>query len=403
VTGDMHASFVTLRAVCVTALACMPGCRNATAGGADVDAAPHWTLEEELRIGSVDDPDAGFSRVGGLAVDSTGRLFVLDAQERQIRVFDASGQLIRRIGRRGAGPGELEAPFDFGLVGDTLWVSEMGGNQRLTLFSTDGALLGTVNALPRLFTGTTGGVRVSVVPAAFEPGGVISSQHTSTVIGADTVIVPRLRFGLDGNVLDTIGWDTVRHGASGRPRMRIAGVSGPHPGRPGLFYDEPIVTAHSQVRVERRLATSAVSGTFTVTRLNASGDTIGRHAYRYRPLPFSPEQIDEAAAIAGEIFRMRGVDSLVADRELRGALDVPSFLPPVTRVRLVGDELWLRREDTYGRPWRWTVRDRHGMPIGQIALPRTATPRIFESDRIWVVEPDELDVPWVVRYRIVRS
>ena len=45
-----------------------------------------WRLEEELRIGVVDgDPMRQFGSIAGLAVDDSGRIYVLDALAHEIR------------------------------------------------------------------------------------------------------------------------------------------------------------------------------------------------------------------------------------------------------------------------------------------------------------------------------
>lgn len=46
---------------------------------ASADDVPRFLLVEELRIGDTNDPDLGFSRIGGVAVDDDGLAYVLDA------------------------------------------------------------------------------------------------------------------------------------------------------------------------------------------------------------------------------------------------------------------------------------------------------------------------------------
>jgi hypothetical protein len=113
-------------------------------------------------------------------------------------------------------------------------------------------------------------------------------------------------------------------------------------------------------------------------------------------------QIDKVVAVAGEGFRFRGADSLQVDRALRDVLEFPDFLPPVTHGRLVEGEVWLRREHTQG-DYRWTILGGDGRAIGELTLPRAFTPLVFRRGELWGVETNEVDVPWVVRYRIVRQ
>ena len=79
-------------------------------------------VEEDLVIGREDDPDYRFYRALGIAAAGDGTIYVYDAGNFRIQVYDASGRFLRTIGRRGGGPGEIA--FDggkFALGGQTLY------------------------------------------------------------------------------------------------------------------------------------------------------------------------------------------------------------------------------------------------------------------------------------------
>jgi hypothetical protein len=44
---------------------------------------------------------------GGFAVDTAGNVYIEDASDMAIKVFDRAGRFLRAIGRRGEGPGEF--------------------------------------------------------------------------------------------------------------------------------------------------------------------------------------------------------------------------------------------------------------------------------------------------------
>lgn len=52
-----------------------------------------------------------FGRIQDLAQDGLGRLFVIDALARELRVFHGDGRYATTVGREGWGPGEFQAPF----------------------------------------------------------------------------------------------------------------------------------------------------------------------------------------------------------------------------------------------------------------------------------------------------
>lgn len=72
------------------------------------NAFPTWTLVEELRVGSMDGagPDA-FAYLKGLVVLEDGGFAVLDSQAQELRLFDSDGTHVATHGRKGQGPGEF--------------------------------------------------------------------------------------------------------------------------------------------------------------------------------------------------------------------------------------------------------------------------------------------------------
>lgn len=76
--------------------------------------------------------------------DSAGHFYVLDREDRRVKVFDAEGNYVRAIGNgRGAGPAEFQWPIDFAVTPDgEVWVID-AHRRKLSRFSGDGSLLKT--------------------------------------------------------------------------------------------------------------------------------------------------------------------------------------------------------------------------------------------------------------------
>jgi hypothetical protein len=77
-----------------------------------------------------------------IAIDKDGNIYVLDLRESCIKVFDPSAKFLRKISRRGQGPGELGGPFSMTLLlekGEIL-INDIS-NSRLTVFNTAGAYI----------------------------------------------------------------------------------------------------------------------------------------------------------------------------------------------------------------------------------------------------------------------
>jgi hypothetical protein len=99
-----------------------------------------WRAVEAVRIGSVEGAERAyaFGEVADLTLDPLGRVWVLEGQAKELRVFDPAGRHLRSVGRAGGGPGELRNPI--GLAWDgagRLWVADPG-NQRFEVFDTAG-------------------------------------------------------------------------------------------------------------------------------------------------------------------------------------------------------------------------------------------------------------------------
>jgi DNA-binding beta-propeller fold protein YncE len=104
---------------------------------------------EQKQIFRLDNQGVPRSRFGfgdlerptGLAVDPvTGRIFVADTAEHNIKVFDDSGQLASVIGKVGEAPGDLNAPTHLAFVSGKLYVTDTF-NARIQVFDADGKLL----------------------------------------------------------------------------------------------------------------------------------------------------------------------------------------------------------------------------------------------------------------------
>ena len=98
--------------------------------------------DHDLEIGERDGaPEYTFSRIADLAVAEDGRIVVSDGVAQELRVYDASGEFERTIGRQGEGPGEFAtAPMITGLAGDTIFVFD-SRSSRVTAFLLTGDLI----------------------------------------------------------------------------------------------------------------------------------------------------------------------------------------------------------------------------------------------------------------------
>jgi 6-bladed beta-propeller len=133
----------TLMALGMPAAFFFSGCIEKDGHGSANDSTPAVSVAENLRIGTPAAEGPGsFSSITALTVDRAGRIYILDREAQEIRVFDSTGVFLRIIGRKGSGPGEFRDAigFDWDLLG-RLWIVDQQ-NARYTVTDTAGKILG---------------------------------------------------------------------------------------------------------------------------------------------------------------------------------------------------------------------------------------------------------------------
>ena len=394
---------------------------------ADLESTPTLRLVEELRIGSANDPSVGFAQIGAVDVDHEGLLYVFEGQDRQIRVYSDRGQLLRTIGRAGNGPGEFAGSIWFGVKGDTVWAIEGAGvlaQSNIALFDRrSGVLLRSVRSEVAQVPGRG---RSSLVfsPRAMRSDGMFISLDyisasmrgaTATGIGPeDTLRLPRIAFGTDGKVRDTLSWyreppsppqpgstsitssTNIRHFVPRPPPERTISR---------LFPD-------GRFQVENRRPSTASPGTLRVTRENIRGAAVYSRSYRFSPVRYSSEILDTLAArslrggaalVRDGVVQMTTADTTAQTRaQVRAAMQFPDFQQPLQATFIGADaSILLRREEVVGAQ-RWDLLDPQGNPRGKIQIPANVRPLWLSGDTMWAAIPDNDDVPFLVKYRIAR-
>lgn len=122
----------------------------ATAKNGDVLVADS-ELRRVIRLDEQGNPKAEFGfedleRPTGLAIDTeSGRVFVADTAEHNVKVYSDEGKLVQVIGQLGIKPGEFNAPTHVSFVGGKLYVTDTF-NARIQLFDSKGQYLRSVGS-----------------------------------------------------------------------------------------------------------------------------------------------------------------------------------------------------------------------------------------------------------------
>jgi hypothetical protein len=369
----------------------------ACGAGVDGPNVPHLVVEEELRIGALDGP-AALGEVIGLAVGKEGELFIAEWNEGSIGVFDRDGTPRQRIGRSGSGPGEFNMnPGALHWTGGMLSAADPVAG-RLHLFRRDGALERTIDgkwgAVSAALGSPTPSRRLAdgaIVGAAYPP----ASRYLTAGEAPEAMLA---RMDSAGPSIEVIARFSARNA------MLVIERNPGYTATINPVQDQSLWRASADgeriVIVERTAATSAQRASFAVTVLDASGDTLLTRSHAYDPVPLTPQLADSISGALAQRLDHGGQDSV----RLRFAIDkleyLPAFLPPVTDLVTGRDgTIWLRREGIV-EPAVWDVLDENAELVHRIEVPARVKVHEVDQRNVWGVVKDDLDVSYIVRYRI---
>ena len=393
--------------------ACVPGDGGR---GADDDPAaprwlragdvPEWSAELELRIGSLDDPEYSLTYMRSLEVAPDGTMYTLHTQEQVVRMFAADGSFKGLIGGRGSGPGEFENVATMGWVADTLWVLDFA-NYRFSQFTQGGEFIGSFS-VPYRSTQGLDAVRPPRASGLLFDGTVHGAPSTPSSQVADGTLTHRVPMLMtrEGRVTDTL--PSVPFG-----RNQWAISDPDDPGRGGLYGRQPfgdgplswfVPRERAVIILDRTAPSSRDEASLRVSKLTFLGDTVFSRIYRFEPVPVRSEEVDSVLDERASMMAERGIFGVTQARGREWAaltLYQPAFRTGVTSMVLGRDgSIWLSRGPDGAGQDDWVVLDSAGEPIGHLKLPTGLQIFVVDPPLLWASERDELDVPYVVRFRI---
>jgi hypothetical protein len=346
---------------------------------------PVWTLEEELRIGTVDGagPDA-FGQIKGLIVEDDGRIIVLDAQPQEIRVFDAGGAHLQTHGRRGAGPGEFLNALGLMRAGDGhLYVPDQQ-NARMSVVHPERGFI-TSHPLRLYMWG-------------FVWDGVL--REDGHIVVPSMTMETRRRL-LRVYTLDMTEVDSILLPEEPPPPAEPPGAyawEAPG-GMPRGFATVPFYATGARYLHPSGDAFSSTAGdpSHRFARWTPGGDTTLFVQTLRDPVPVRPVERDSAINAIVEGLSRYGVRSLDPSR-------VPATKPGVLGIFTDDrDRIWVRTSSPDALR-RYDVFAHDGRYAGSLATPLRIVswiPPVIRGDSFHAVVQDELDVQYVVRARIL--
>jgi hypothetical protein len=357
-----------------------------------------WIVEEELRIGTAEgEPELMFGQIVGVDVGLDGRVYVMDQQAHEVRVFSPDGHFLTAMGKAGGGPGELSqnAGPVFITPGDTVVVPDIM-LQRITLYTAAGEPAGSVPL------SLADGIPTRWLKAANHD---LVQQSMIMAMPGQADVQPRnliLRRDPRGSVLDTLlvmpAGESVDF-SGGQPRMT-------------LFAPEPTWALAADDRV---IHGNSAEYRFRVNSLDGDVERIVEKRAERRPLTAGDQE--EFRRVIRWAWQQAGMPPEAMEM-MSQALNFAEYYPAYANL-LGGPDgtIWVQSVQTpetvrelggtfdiqdIGGPM-WDVFDAEGHLLGTVQMPPRFTPFVLQQDRIYGVVRDDMDVQYVARLRLIRG
>ena len=367
----------------------------------------NWTTEVEYQFGDRFEGDALFGLIVDVAFGSSGsHVYVLDKQASEITIWTPEGNLIKRFGQEGEGPGDFEAPGRFYLRDDALVVRDWRG---FTTFSLDGEFI-VRDAIPPWVSwrGFSFSYESLLADGSFLATPVVGGIVSEGLTGDDPMHeFPWLRVAQQAGswVLDSVALESHRN-----TTIVFQGSGNTF----GTFFDNPWIrpdacqgdeTTGSVVCARTQSMPPGVVG---LVEVSVEGDTIWTRRVRLEPLPIEDQEYAAKVEwMASIVARNRGGDSIaspVMKRRVREKLINPGFWPAIRGIRLMPNgEVWFRRlKDGASHVW-YAVRRGDAAGLRRIVLPEDFKPRYVNDTHVWGDREDDMGVDYIAGLRLVRA
>ena len=333
---------------------------SACTGGGDGDAGarndtevPRFTAVEQLRIGQMDgDPAFTFGRLGGITRDDRGRIYAVDRQSHDVRVFAPDGRFLFRFGREGGGPGELRDPCCPAFSPDgELWIRD-GGNRRYDGFVVEDSSARAIGTI-RMGHGDIN----RAVPTTFDADGSLIDVGSRPDPASGQQVTVRFSLADDNSV--------VREAIIPNPPAESLAVrpveSGNAERRIVRYFYQPFGPYHLVAHGPRGEWAHAVSSRYAIAWRDGAGQVVRTITRDVQGPPLSAEE------------RTRADSLITADRLRAGTalpFGVPDRKPPLRNLTFDAlGRLWVERSVAQGAPREADIWSPDGEHVTTITWP----------------------------------
>jgi hypothetical protein len=294
-----------------------------------------------------------------MTLDSQGRIWIADAMNKKVVVFDHDGKLIQTIGRAGDGPGEFRMPFKIAANDTVVRVYDLM-HAAVQVYRSDGTYLVNHRG-PRATLGaalSAEGTLVNSVNGMDSALATIYSLDDSATTRLGPLVAPPIAQPRAGHLFD-LSNAIKAEVQKGRIATEARNMVSPAIGSHGTVW--LLVQAEHEIR-----------------KYSADGSLLWRH----------PLDVPEAETALKEFFR---TTAALKPNE-------PAW-PPMTMdaAREIGGSLWILMHGEAGQPSVFYLLDTGtGRVKGRLSVQTPAAARGFNIDaarkRLYLIIPDEADI-----------
>lgn len=360
---------------------------NLTVYSAGAEPAVDISFQKDVTYGDSD--EVLFRRMGEVAVDSLGRVFIADPRDAVIYSFDSDGRFITRLGGSGAGPGEFDWWVrNVQVLNHHVYALDANRNRvhkysletleiekTVSLAENRRNYRGLARAFPNIDNVFLRGDGTYVAefimndsPQRIQPYGNRDMRVFYYLLDENGRITKKLLTFIR-EVRSSNGTDT-QHRAPLFGRVMN-----------GFSSDDRIYLAEPD--------------DFLVRIYNRDGEYQSAFFYSINKIPLTTESANEARAYKRHRFQKYNIDNM----EL---FDLPEFWPVLTDMKIDDqDRLWIATTVDDMSIYEWWVLEKNGELITTFEWPRSVPIEVVKNGYMYTsLIEEETGLQQVVRYRI---
>lgn len=315
------------------------------------------------------------------AVNEEGNIYIGDYQDSSIKVFDPRGKYLKKIGRKGNGPGEFQTVFQLSFLSDGRYLVLDSEKMRISLFSADDQFLTSHTFMNSGFTFflTTPSLYIRGESLA-EPGAKKDEITSRLFVHA---------YDLSGNVLFSYGEFTARQSGF---------INDPN----GGFWTTPPYFVYSIFAGDKKNERlyHCLNDKYVIDVYDKNGKIIRKID---RPYKFVPTTAEDMKRYVDGFKSWPEVDISFVEKFTK----MPG-VKTVTERMIVDDvgNLWVEtnelREEKDSLLRAYDIFNEDGMYVYKVWLERA--PGLFKGEHMYRLERDEkTDYRSLKRYRVIWS